>query len=604
VIAEKPSLLTRYESLRRKEFERLTSLLDTLGKIDGLPDDQMDQARDALFHADHPFLIVLVGAFNTGKSTIINALIGQPVLEVGATPTTTKIAIVRHGPAVQRSQAGDVETLFYPVGLLEQVSLVDTPGLESVFKAHDERTRRFLHRADIVLLVMMATQAMSASNVEYLQSLRSYGKRVIVVINQIDTLEPEERETLKAFVADRSKVSLGFVPEIWMLSARQAMEAQQSQPRNEELWQASGFARVEQFIREALNDAARVRQKLETPLQIARNVTTVASALVRDQQNALADYRRSSQNVKNQIDAGLREQQATVRQTIAELDETFAEATRRGREAIRDMFELSRAGALALGGVTELLGLARIIRRFGAKTPAYTAFQTRKVNEPLDQIPAIIDRLGPRLEGRDVKDVDDLIGYTRRELEQLPAGLQQKIIGKLVAPTTYDRAILRSARDGLMAKLDEARSIEFQRIDQAVRNTLLVLGAYEVILLIGAVIAALAASGSQNGAWALLLVAFIVPGLGGLLLIPVRGALMERAYAQRLIAIKTELEQAVERAAQQQVAFGAQMRNDAVAPFTRLVETQISQIDQLKVELEGHQQALVALEKELGELRE
>src|SRR5439155_26432492 len=115
----------------------------------------------------------------------------------------------------------------------------------------------------IVLMVMLATQAMSASNVEYMQSLWAYGKRVLVVVNQVDTLDPEEQRTLKEFVAERSKISLGFVPEVWMLSARQGMEAQQQEPRNAELWNTSGFAQMEQFISEALSDAARVRQKLE-----------------------------------------------------------------------------------------------------------------------------------------------------------------------------------------------------------------------------------------------------------------------------------------------------------------------------------------------------
>ncbi len=606
VIADRPSLLTRYEALRRKEFERLTALLDTLGKIDGLPADQMDQARDALFHADHPYLIVLVGAFNTGKSSMINALIGKQALEVGATPTTTKIAILRHGPAPQRSQAGDVETVFDPTPMLEQVSLVDTPGLDSVFKTHDEITRRFLHRADLVLMVLLATQAMSASSVEYLQSLRAYGKRVIVVINQIDTLDPQEQQTLRDFITERSKLSLGFVPEVWMVSARLALQAYEEHPetpRESELWKASGFDQMERYIRGALGDTTRVRQKLETPLQIARNVVTVASAKIRDQQNALADYRRSAQNVKNQIEAAIREQQTTVRQTINEVDETFAEAIRRGREAIQDVFQLSRAFSLAVGGFTELLGLSRLIRRLGAKTRAQAAFEAHAVNEPLDQIPAIIDRLGPRLEGRDVKDVDDLVGYTRQEVEQLPEALQQKVIGRLQAPTTYDRSIIRNARDGLMAKLDEAKTVEFRRIDQAVRNTLVVLGAYEVVVIIGAVIAALSLAGSPDGSWALLLVAVIVLGLVGLMVVPLRGWIMEKTYGRRMFDIKTELETGLERVAQQQVQFGQQMRNDAVAPFLRLVETQIAQVDQLKTELEAHQQGLIILEKELSEVQ-
>src|SRR5258708_2616001 len=151
VVESKLSQSNNIDALRRKEYDRLTALLDTLGKIDGLPDEQMEQARDALFHADHPFLIVLVGAFNTGKSSMINALIGQQVLPIGATPTTHKIAIVRHGPALEHVEAGAGETRLAPAPLLEQGGLADTPRLESVFEEHHEGTRLFLHRADMVL---------------------------------------------------------------------------------------------------------------------------------------------------------------------------------------------------------------------------------------------------------------------------------------------------------------------------------------------------------------------------------------------------------------------------------------------------------------------
>src|SRR5439155_23975830 len=116
--------------------------------------------------------------------------------------------------------------------------------------------------------------------------------------------------------------------------------------------------------------------------------------------------------------------------------------------------------------------------------------------------------------------------------------------------------------------------------------------------------AALGQVGSQNGSWLLLLAAVIVLGLVGLALIPLRGMVMEQAYGRRLVGVKAELEKELERVAQQQIQFGLQMRNDAVAPFLRLVETQIAHVDQLKTELDAHQQGLVALGKELSTLHE
>jgi hypothetical protein len=526
-------------------------------------------------------------------------------LEVGATPTTNKIAILRHGPSLQRTQAGSIETIFFPHPLLEKASVVDTPGLDSIFKGHDETTNKFLHRADTVLLVMLATQAMSASNVTYLQSLRAYGKRMIVAINQIDLLEPEERETIKAFVLDQSKQHLGFVPEVWMLSSKLASEAERQSPRDEALWEASGFAQIERFINRQLSDAERVRQKLETPLQISRNVLSIALATIREQQDALADHRRAAQNVKSQIDAGLREQDEARHQTVEDLEKTFAEATMRGREAIRDTFQLGRGVRLAFGGVGELFGLGRIFRRMGAVSPAQAAFTGRRVDEPLEQIPIITEKLAPRLEGRDIKDVDDLINYTRKEIEHLPASLKGRVIGKIQMPTSYDRKDLASVREDLRKLLDQAKGIELKTIDASVLSSLSVLGLYELLVIVFGVLGTLiAASWPDNrGIWIIFAAVTFLLMIAGLLVVPIRGLLLERAYAERMRATKASYVETLDRAAQKQVEFGRQMRLDAVAPFMRLVETQINSVDSLKTELETHQQQLTLLEKELSGLR-
>ena len=154
-----------------------------------------------------------------------------------------------------------------------------------------------------------------------------------------------------------------------------------------------------------------------------------------------------------QIEAAVRDQEVVVRASLEEIDRTFSELSRRGQEAIRDVFNWSRALSLAVGGLSETVGLGRFFRRLGRQTPAKTAFEQFKVDEPLANIAPIVDRLGPRLEGRDVKDADDLIQYTRREMERLPGGLRDKVIGRLESPASYDRNILKKVREPLDGKL-------------------------------------------------------------------------------------------------------------------------------------------------------
>lgn len=395
------------------------------------------------------------------------------------------------------------------------------------------------------------------------------------------------------------------MPEVWMVSAKLAMQAAQKTPRDPALWDDSGFAQIESFITDALSDSARVRQKLETPLQIVRNVTNVALSEVRSEQNALVDYRKSAQNVRSQMEQSAREQQTTMQQVIDNLDKAFMETITRGQKAIRDMFAPTKTVSMAAGGLAELSGLARFNRRFGGRTQAKNAFDVQHVTEPLDQIPRLVDELGPRLEGRDVKDVDDLIGYTRREIQALPAALQAKLVGKLQSPISYDRSILPAARTNLVALVDQAKSAEFARINSAVQNTLVVLAIYEIAVILIALVIGFAFGASTNGGqWVLLVLTVIVLVLGGLAILPVRGFLMARAYADRLEGLNTDLDIAFKRAAEQQIAFGSRLRQDAVTPFLRLVNSQTTQVDVVKAELERHQQTLTGLEKELSALRE
>ncbi|MFQ3534475.1 MAG: dynamin family protein [Aggregatilineales bacterium] len=604
-LAEKPSLLTRYDNLRRKQREVLMAAVDTLSKVDGLPEEQLAQARDALFHTDHPYLCVLIGAFNTGKSSLINALIGAPVLSVGATPTTNRIAILRYGEALQSLSGGDSDTIFHPSPLLQRVSFVDTPGLDSVFKGHDEATRAFLHRADLVLLVMLATQAMSASSLSDMQKWRAYGKRLIVVINQIDLIEPNEREAVRSFVLEQGKLALGEAPQVWLTSAKWASEATRSVPRDEDKWQMSGFAQIEAYFERALSDAERVRQKLETPQHIMRNVMSAANAQIAAQQGALAEYRRSAANVRGQIEASIREQEQAVKALADEIDAKFNDATQRGQAAIRDVFRWGKAFSLAFGGLGEVIGLGRLFRRFGAQTHAQNAFAQHKVDEPLAQIPAITDKLAPRLEGRDIRDVEDLVLHTKQELERLPNALRAKVIGALSAPQSYDRAILKNAREQLHNQLEAARTTEFKTIDNAVRSTIVTLSVYVLIVLLigGFLILTAAATGADAGVWLLSVLMVSALIVGGMSVMPLRGAWMANAYRERMDAARRAYQDTLSKAASEQIAYGRQLRQDAVAPFLRMIESQLAQADALKTELAEREKALTALEAELAALR-
>lgn len=83
------------DDLLFQERSLLNELQLALVRFGGSDDDQ-ETLKSSIRQIDDLFLLVIVGEFNSGKSSFINALIGEKLLKEGVTPTTTQINIIRY----------------------------------------------------------------------------------------------------------------------------------------------------------------------------------------------------------------------------------------------------------------------------------------------------------------------------------------------------------------------------------------------------------------------------------------------------------------------------------------------------------------------------
>ena len=194
---------------------------------------------------------------------------------------------------------------------------------------------------------------------------------------------------------------------------------------------------------------ARLRQKLQTPLQIAKNVNQNALTAVRTNQSALDQYQGITANIEQQLAAQKRDQDKAVRDINTEITEHFDTIAARGSEAIQDIFRFNNALRSLWGGIVELVGLSRIFRRKASYT--IVAFEQHKAFDPVRELPTVADKLPPRLEGKDIQDIDDLVKYARKEIDELPLSISGKVIGNVQAPIKYDRSTLQDVRPTLEA---------------------------------------------------------------------------------------------------------------------------------------------------------
>src|SRR5688500_4117758 len=141
-------VLTRQESeLVALERQLVIQVRDALARADGQRAD-LERLAQLVSEMDELFLLVVAGEYNAGKSTFINALLGDEVFAMGDLPTTRVISILRHGDAGPPERIGDNMYLYhYPLDLLRDLHIVDTPGTNSIERTDEAHTREVVPRA-------------------------------------------------------------------------------------------------------------------------------------------------------------------------------------------------------------------------------------------------------------------------------------------------------------------------------------------------------------------------------------------------------------------------------------------------------------------------
>ena len=315
-------LTDREAELRAREAElldRMATALERFGPEAGEGDDlrHFREAREALAGL---FLLVIAGEFNSGKSSFINALLGERVLPEGVTPTTDRINLLRHGQQVTETmlEAYLLERT-HPAPLLSDLNIVDTPGTNAVIREHEELTRDFVPRSDLVLFITSADRPFTESERAFLEQIRAWGKKVVMVVNKIDLLEkPEEREQVITFVRENAEQVLGEVPVVFPVSARHAQRAREA--ADEAGWASSGFAAMDDWLVNTLDQQERVRLKLLNPLNVGLRLAGRYKTLAFERLKVLAEDVATLQNIDTQLAAFHQEMLRDYEPRLSRLD--------------------------------------------------------------------------------------------------------------------------------------------------------------------------------------------------------------------------------------------------------------------------------------------
>ncbi|KAJ9457803.1 putative transmembrane GTPase FZO-like [Diplonema papillatum] len=240
----------------------------------GVDFGQVEAKLDALAE----FYIVVAGEWNRGKSSLVNALLGERAQVVGNDITTQGVTVLRYSTeaSVVKSALSVTRGIANP--WLKQVAacLVDTPGCNSLEPDHQRATTAFLPQADVLLLVLSSDQPLTASERALAIRVRKLGKKVVYIVNKSDYKEPAELNDIeRALKARLQAEDIDPAPTIFVVSCKQANAAAGQQcphPAQTGDPPAKGAERGDRrsvdglrlYLQEALSHADRIAVKLSS----------------------------------------------------------------------------------------------------------------------------------------------------------------------------------------------------------------------------------------------------------------------------------------------------------------------------------------------------
>ncbi len=256
---------------------RLGQTLQSLGEI--VPLAGADQGHvvileNLLNSLKDPFVFVVTGEVNVGKSTLLNALFGADFTRTGIMPTTDKIYFFRHGPVVKQVPVNDtLVEVYVPTEMLKDFHIVDTPGTNSIESGHQEITERFVPMADLVIFVFSAMNPWAASAWQFLDKVhQQWMRHVIFVVQQSDLRAPEENEAILGYMKQLSRQRFGKEFPIFPVSAKKAFLARSSGLDREKLMDESGFHALEAHISRAIGGTGARVGKLNMAVSLAQDI--------------------------------------------------------------------------------------------------------------------------------------------------------------------------------------------------------------------------------------------------------------------------------------------------------------------------------------------
>ena len=205
---------------------------------------------------EEPYMFVIVGEVKAGKSSFINALLGDPELcAVAPSPMTDTIQQIMYGDLYKVEEISPyLKRVFQPNEILRDIAIVDTPGTNTIIRHHQEITERFIPGADLIVFVFEAKNPYRQSAWDFFDFMHEeWHKKIVFVLQQKDLIDQPDLEVNMKGLDEYAQKKGIKNPTIFAVSAKDELQG---------LTEQSGFEPLKKFILDHVTGGKAQKNKL------------------------------------------------------------------------------------------------------------------------------------------------------------------------------------------------------------------------------------------------------------------------------------------------------------------------------------------------------
>jgi len=298
-----PELKQKYDWLR-DVLQRCLSLTDSCSETEASA-----ILRDRLALLQSAALLVIVGEVKSGKSSFVNALLGEDVCEVAPDPCTAGIQELVYGEERSKTMLGDQwERVRLPRSVLRDITIVDTPGTNSIIRNHQTITDNYIPKSDLVVFVFPAKNPHTATAWELLSFVqKDWHRKTVFVLQQADLASRHElsinQERVKQYAHERNVQN----PVLFTVSAKRELEGASD----------SGFAEFREYLRCAVESGEVWRMKLEGSRDTVRKIAQDLLSKLRGEEASIAEDKTFYKDLLAKVE-GRREKANSLRRLVVD----------------------------------------------------------------------------------------------------------------------------------------------------------------------------------------------------------------------------------------------------------------------------------------------